>query len=283
MCVLFQGRFFIPQAVRSHCHKTLHQGHSGITKMRLRAQTSMYWIEDHVLHCVPCQIHSRSQQKEPAIPVEVPSRPWQKLGMDLFFQGSRWYVIIADYYSEYPWIKKLAAISTEVISALKFCFSEFGIPEEVISDNGKQFTGRKYQDFAAKYGFKLTTSSPYYPKGHGFIERQVQTINNLLNKCDGDGRDHYVALLQLRPTPIDSSLPSPERLLEIRQLKTTLPAIIRPPANNESIRASLQSRQGYTNHDAHAKELSWLLPKQHMWVQNTLTKEWYKAVAEIQG
>ena len=59
----------------------------------------------------------------------------------------------------------------EVISALKFCFSELGIPEEVISDNGKQFNGREDQDFAAKYGFKLTTSSPYYPKGHEFIER----------------------------------------------------------------------------------------------------------------
>ena len=57
-----------------------------------------------------------------------------------------------------------------MISTLKFCFSEFGIPEEVISDNGKQFTGREYQDFAAKYGFKQSTSSPYYPKDHGFIE-----------------------------------------------------------------------------------------------------------------
>ena len=40
--------------------------------------------------------------------------------------------------------KKLEAISSkEAISALKFCFAEFGIPEEVISDNGKQFTGKE--------------------------------------------------------------------------------------------------------------------------------------------
>ena len=72
--------------------------------------------------------------------------------MDLFFQGSHWSVIIADYYSKYPCIQKLEAISSkEVISVLKFCFAEVGIPEEVISDNGKQFTGREYQDFAAKY------------------------------------------------------------------------------------------------------------------------------------
>ena len=55
-CVLFQDMFYIPQALRSHCLKTLHQGNPGITKMRLRAQTSMYWIgigkqiENHVLH-----------------------------------------------------------------------------------------------------------------------------------------------------------------------------------------------------------------------------------------
>ena len=73
--------------------------------------------------------------------------------------------------------RKLEAISSyEVILARKYCFSEFGIPEEVINDNGKQFTDREHQDFAAKYGFKLTTSSQFYPKGHGFIERQAQTI-----------------------------------------------------------------------------------------------------------
>ena len=88
--------------------------------------------------------------------------------MDLVFQDSHWYVIIADYYSKYPWVKKLEAISSkEVISAHKFCFSEFHIPEEVITDNGKQFTGREDQNFAAKYGFKLTKISPYYQKTMG--------------------------------------------------------------------------------------------------------------------
>ena len=97
----------------------------------------------------------------------------------------------------------------DVISAFKLCFSDYGIPEEVICDNGKQFTSREYQEFAAKYGFKLTTSSPYHPKGHGFIERQVQTIKNLLNKCDKDGSDPYLALLLLKSTPLDSKTPSP--------------------------------------------------------------------------
>ena len=289
MCY-FQGRFYIPSVLRAGCLKALHQGHPGIVKMKLKAQTNMYWlglnkeIENHVMHCEPCQVISRSQQKEPAIPMEIPSRPWQKLGDDLFLHDSSWYVIVADYYSKYPWIFQLAAISSkDVITALKFCFSDYGIPEEVISDNGPQFTATEYQEFAAQYGFKLTTSSPYYPKDHGFIERQIQTIKNLLSKCAKDNSDPYLALLQLRSTPLDSRTPLPGELLQNRQLRTTLPVIIRPPPNSEAVRAALQSREVYTNHDAHAKELSKLLPIQPVWVQNTPTKKWEKGVTKSQA
>ena len=101
-CITFQGRFYIPSVLRAHCLKALHQGHPGIVKMKLRAQTSMYWlglnkeIENHVLHCEPCQVLIRSEQKEPTIHMEIPSRPWQKLCVDLFLHDSLWYIIVAD-------------------------------------------------------------------------------------------------------------------------------------------------------------------------------------------
>ena len=178
--------------------------------------------------------------------MEILSRPWQKLGVDLFLHDSSWHVIVADYYSKYPWIFQVAAISSkDVISALEICFSEFGIPEEVISDNGPQITASKYHDFAVQYGFRLTTSNPYYPKGHGFIERQVQTIKSLLSKCAKDGSDPYLALLQLRSTPLDSRTSSPGELVQNRQLRTTLPVIIRPPANSEAVKSSTPIKSGF--------------------------------------
>ena len=45
-----------------------------------------------------------------------------------------------------------ATSSKDVISALS-SFSVFGIPEEIISDNGSQFSAKEYQDFSARYGF----------------------------------------------------------------------------------------------------------------------------------
>ena len=68
-CVTYQGRFYIPSTMCKACLNLLHEGHPGIVKMKLRAQTSVYWIglnkeiEDHILRCEPCQINSKSQSK----------------------------------------------------------------------------------------------------------------------------------------------------------------------------------------------------------------------------
>ena len=70
-CVIYQGRFYIPSSMGKACLNLLHECHPRIVKMKLRAQTSVYWIgltkevEDHIPRCEPCQIYSKSQSKEP--------------------------------------------------------------------------------------------------------------------------------------------------------------------------------------------------------------------------
>ena len=101
-CITFQGRFYIPSSMRKECLQDLYQGHPDIVKMKLIAQSHLYWIglhkdiENHVMRCEPCQAVNRSQQKEPVIPIGIPNRPWPKLEVDIFFQGGKWYVLIAD-------------------------------------------------------------------------------------------------------------------------------------------------------------------------------------------
>ena len=142
----------------------------------------------------------------------------------------------------------------DVISALSFCFSIHGTPEEIICDNATNFTRREYKEFITNWGFVLTASSPHYPKGHGFIEREVQTIEKLFARCDEDNINDYLALQELQETPINSNLQSPAELLFNRQLKTTLPATIRPPCNSEAVRVSLKARQDYSRYDPYSKE-----------------------------
>ena len=86
--------------------------------------------------------------------------------------------------------------SKGVTSALTSFTSVFGITDEIIIGNSSKFVAKVYHDFGSRYIFKFTTSSPHYPRGHGFTESQVQTIKNVFNKSAKDNSDPDLALLQ---------------------------------------------------------------------------------------
>ena len=113
--------------------------------------------------------------------------------------------------------------SSTVVGILKELFSEQGIPERVMSDNGPQFVSEAFKTFAKLYEFSHVTSSPHYPKSNGFIERTVQTVMSALRKAKADGLDPELALLCLRSTPIDNKLPSPAEMLYTRKIQENLP------------------------------------------------------------
>ena len=70
------------------------------------------------------------------MPMDISSSPWQKLGVELFFQFGKWHILIADYYSEFPIVHMSPSIpSKDVISALSSSILVLGIPDELISDN----------------------------------------------------------------------------------------------------------------------------------------------------
>ena len=86
----------------------------------------MFWpgisddITNAVKACDICQKHKPAQQKEPLMPHDVPSMPWVKLGIDLFEHRSHHYLLVADYFSKFPIVKKLSnRTSGHVIGLLK--------------------------------------------------------------------------------------------------------------------------------------------------------------------
>lgn len=69
-------------------------------------------------------------------------------------------------------LKDMRSVTT--IQALKSIFARYGIPENVISDNGTQFSSQEYKKFAKMYIFKNIYSSPKYPRGDGVAEIGVE-------------------------------------------------------------------------------------------------------------
>ena len=95
---------------------------------------------------------------------------------------------------------------------------------------------------ASQNGFEIVTS-PHYPRGHGFVQRQVQTVKKTILKCRETKEDIDLALLALRITPLSSNITSPAGLLNGRVFKSTLPGKIQPSRNQEEVRNWLKVRQ----------------------------------------
>ena len=92
---------------------------------------------------------------------DLPDRPWQKVSTYLFELAGQKYLVVMDDYSRFIEILSLVETTSQVvIQKLKSVFARWGIPGELISDNGTQFKSLQFDEFKAKYGFKQTTSSP---------------------------------------------------------------------------------------------------------------------------
>ena len=81
--------------------------------------------------------------------VPVPSAPWETVVTDLFQFHNLKYLIVVDYYSRYiETITLKDERSTTIINVLKSIFARHGIPQNVISDNGRQYTSSEFKEFS---------------------------------------------------------------------------------------------------------------------------------------
>jgi len=64
--------------------------------------------------------------------------------------------------------------------------SLFGQSDEIITDDGSQYTEQLFRKFLANWGIKHITSSPHYPKSHGFIERHIRHIKSIIKKTNNN-------------------------------------------------------------------------------------------------
>ena len=125
---------------------------------------------------------------------------------------------MVNYYSRYWEIEKLHKTdAATVIKKIKNVFSRMGIPEVLRSDNGPQYAAETFEKFAKDWGFQHIPSSPEYPRSNGLAEKTVQIVKDLLEKAKEDNKDPYLAVLEVRNTPVDN-YKSPAELAFGRQL-----------------------------------------------------------------
>ena len=159
--VIFRGeRVVTPKSLRRDMLQRIHASHLGIDGCQRHARECLYWprmsseVKDYVQQCDVFRSAHSMQQKEPLQPHDVPSRPWAKVAVDLFHLNGQQYLLIVDYLSGFWEVEPLqSTLSSDVIKNMKMRFARYGIPDEVVSDNGPQFAAQEFQRFSKPGSF----------------------------------------------------------------------------------------------------------------------------------
>lgn len=98
------------------------------------------------------------------------------------------FLVIVDAHSK--WLEAAVMNSTsseKTIEELRSVFSCFGIPQQLVSDNGLQLVSEEFQSFLRVNGIQHIRSAPYHPSINGLAERFVQTLKKALKTSQGKG------------------------------------------------------------------------------------------------
>ena len=112
-------------------------------------------IEENIKDCETCQSVCNLPPEAPMHPWIWPTRVWQRVHIDFAEKNKQMFLVLIDSHSK--WIKKIPMTSTtytKTIECLRSCFSSYRIPEQLVSDNGPQFTSDKLKQFMTTNGIK---------------------------------------------------------------------------------------------------------------------------------
>jgi hypothetical protein len=208
---VFKGnRVVVPHGARDDILARLHISHSGVNGCLRRARDTVFYpgiaadIKKLVSQCRVCQNHQVESAKEPLRSHPVPSRPWERVGTDIFTHGGQDYLITVDYLSHYFEVDRLPSKqSKDVVYVLRQQFARHGIPTTVVSDNSP-FGSEEFSDFTRKWQFEHITSSPNYPQSNGKAEAAVKMAKILMRKSTEAVSDPLLSLLEWRNTPAET-------------------------------------------------------------------------------
>ena len=152
--------------------------------MKTKARGLFWWphldseIEGVGKSCTACLQAKQAPARAPLHPWTWPSKPWQRIHVDYAgpFLG-RNFLLVVDTHSKWGEVIDVPTTNaTKTIEVLRRLFARFGLPSQLVSDNGPQFVSKEFEQFMKSNGIKHTKSTPYHPASNGEAERFVRTF-----------------------------------------------------------------------------------------------------------
>ena len=143
-------------------------------------------------------------------------------------------------------------------------YQEWGLPDEIVTDCGKNYDSAEFSHFCQRKKIKHTKSSPHHHQSNGKVESAVKIVNTLLRKSAKSALNPYEALLDQRNTPTVGMTTSPTQRFLNRRTKTEIPmkATLLTPELAEKVleEKAKKTKKSQAYYDRTAKDLTELKP-----------------------
>nr|GEW83692.1 reverse transcriptase domain-containing protein [Tanacetum cinerariifolium] len=184
---------------------SMHAGPSSVVAKSI--QLGYYWptmhkdARDMIRKCNDCQIH-RPITRHPQQSLTPITALWRfyKWGINIagpFLEGPgkvKFLMVAMDYFMKWIEAKAVATITGGQVK--KFVWENivcrFGIPGEIISDNGKQFADNPFKDWCGKLNITQRFASVKHPQSNGLVERANRSLGEGIKARLGEGNKNWV-------------------------------------------------------------------------------------------
>ena len=181
-----QPRPIVPSSWRKRVFDAVHNlSHPSIRATRNLVANKFMWhginkqVSAWAKACIACQqskVHRHV--KAPLAPFKVPSRRFEHINVDIVgplppSRGYTYLFTIVDRFTRWPEAIPLSDISASSCARalISNWISRFGVPNEITSDRGAQFTSGLWSAVAQLLGTQHSRTTSYHPQANGLVER----------------------------------------------------------------------------------------------------------------
>ena len=116
--------------------------------------------------------------------------PFEKWALDFvgpispMSHKKKYILVCTDYVTK--WVEAKALFRAIEKSVVEFIYEEiftrFGVPREIVTYQGTQFTSKLMKELTKKYGIRHCKSSPYHSQANGQVESTNKVLEAILTK-----------------------------------------------------------------------------------------------------
>ncbi|EGT56971.1 hypothetical protein CAEBREN_28621 [Caenorhabditis brenneri] len=159
-------------------------------------------VEEVLRTCEGCQRRKNPSAYTHVVPLgkwDIPQRPFQRIHVDVMgplpetHQGNRLIIVATDAFSKFAIAKAIPNQTAE--TTIKFLIENVvaihGVPEEIVSDKGRNFTSEIFGEVCKILEMKHSMSTSYHHETNGAVERLNRTLEEMLTLSTEDPKNHY--------------------------------------------------------------------------------------------